>query len=166
MQLNQNGKSFSSIFYLHQCNMTDILDGIKSDLPDHHAKIVCNNERPRFLKPCKVVMLNRQVYLLLTIVYRISCCYVSSEGYCHQLLILVFILMSLLIVDVKEENKTTHCDIIILIIYLFKNRSFFLIEKTSFCAAIIINVSKLRFRSIKNRFLLFTLTINSTKYMF
>jgi hypothetical protein len=37
--------------------------------------------------------------------------------------------MSLLIVDVKEENKTTHCDIIILIIYLFKNRSFFLIEK-------------------------------------
>ncbi len=74
-------------------------------------------------------MLNRQVYLLLTIVYRISCCYVSSEGYCHQLLILVFILMSLLIVDVKEENKTMHSDIIILIIYLFKNRSFFLIEK-------------------------------------
>jgi hypothetical protein len=37
--------------------------------------------------------------------------------------------MSLLIVDVKEENKTMHSDIIILIIYLFKNRSFFLIEK-------------------------------------
>jgi len=66
-------------------------------------------------------MLNRRIYLLLTIVHEISYCY--EECY-RRPLILVFILLSPLTVGEKEENKTekkqTHSDIIILFIYLFE----------------------------------------------
>jgi len=104
-----------------------VLVGIKLALLDHHVRIVYNNERQLFLKRYKVVMLNRRIYLLLTIVHKICYCYVLFEEYYRQPLILFFILLSLLTANVKEGNKTTHSDIIFLFIYL--NRRIFLIEK-------------------------------------
>jgi hypothetical protein len=92
--------------------MFDILDGIKFDSLDHHAEIVFNNERQLFSKLYKVMMLNRRTSLLLTIVIKISYCYVLSEECYRQPVILVFILLLLLLTEnIKEENKTTHSDI-------------------------------------------------------
>jgi hypothetical protein len=58
-------------------------------------------------------MLNRCLYrMLLTLVEKISYCYVLYEKYHRQPNILVFILLSLLTVDEKkEENKRKKAQI-------------------------------------------------------
>jgi hypothetical protein len=50
MQLNQNGKSFSSIFYLHQCNMTRNFRWNKVRLARSSRKNRVQQRKTAFLK--------------------------------------------------------------------------------------------------------------------
>ena len=91
-----------------------ILDGIKCDLLDHRVEIVSNNVKQLFSSHYRVAMPSRRIHLMFGQMKKISYCCVLLREYICQSFVQIFILLSLVTVNEKEENKKekkhTKCD--------------------------------------------------------
>ena len=117
--------------------MTEIcvLDGIKFDLLDHLAEIVFNNVKQLISSHYRAAMPSRRKHLLFDQMKTISYCYVLLGEYVCQSFVQIFILLSLVTVNEKEENKNekkhTKCDSKFHLSYVFHRRKSLLSKYTS-----------------------------------